>query len=463
MVFSKQFFIEPFVDTGLGNSAYLVGSRETGHAVMIDPLRDVERYRQAAERLGVRITHVLDTHLHNDFVSGARELAAQTGAAIGIGAGSQVAFAHQPLVADQVLESADVRLRVLATPGHTPEHLAFLLMTDEAPAALFSGGALMVGGAARTDLLGHEHAIPLARDLYHTLHDTLLKLPDEVGVYPTHGAGTFCSAPVSNERTTTIGRERRHNALALAKNEEDFIKQAMSNLPSYPVYYPHVRALNRRGPAVLGGLPVLKPLTPADVQAQQASGVLVLDVRPRKAIARGHVPGAYTIPLSTPLVTWAGWLIPFGTPLILVSEGAADRTRAVRELIKIGYDDLRGYLEGGMEAWARDGLPLETRREIAPAELRERLHDESLVVLDVRLDSEWRAGHIPGAVHIENGDLPWKPLDLPRDRPIAVHCAHGDRSTAAIAVLQRRGYHDLMHVEGGFSAWAEAGYEVTGR
>lgn len=461
MTNSDSIFIEQFVDTRLGNSAYLVGSHASQRAVLIDPLRDVEQYRHAAERLGVHITHILDTHLHNDFVSGARELAAQTGAIIGLGAQFGVEFEHLSLEENQLVASGDLQVKVLATPGHTPEHISFLLVQENGPTALFSGGALMVGGAARTDLLGHEHAVPLARQSYHTLQHKLLTLKDAVAVYPTHGAGTFCAAPTSSERTSTIGRERLTNYLLQAQTEEAFIKAALTGLPSYPVYYPYVRAMNRRGPRVLGGVPVLKPLQPDAVQALAENGVAVLDVRPWRRFAEGHIPGAYGIQVDAPLSTWAGWLIPFGTPLVLVSDSITDQVEAVRQLIRIGYDDLRGYMAGDMEAWAEAGLPIETVPTLSVRELHERLNDkDDLLVLDVRQQNEWDAGHIPGALHIENGLLATHTPALPTERPIAVHCARGSRSMAGISVLLRKGYHNLIQVEGGFTAWRAAGGEV---
>jgi hydroxyacylglutathione hydrolase len=459
---TKTLFIEPFVDEGLGNSAYLVGSHETHTAALIDPLRDVDRYLAAAERLSVTITHALDTHLHNDFLSGAREIAARTGAVIGASAAAKVGFDHRPLAENDEVAMGEARLRVMHTPGHTPEHIAFLLTDDDAPTALFSGGALIVGGAARTDLLGHDLSEPLARHLYHTLHHKLLTLPDAVNVYPTHGAGSFCVAPASPERTTTIGRERKTNPLARAKTEDEFLARALSGLPSYPVYYREMRPINQRGPKVLGGVPVLKPLSAAEVHAQIERGALALDVRRRGAFAAAHIPGAYGIRVDAPLVTWAGWLIPFGAPLILVTDSAAERESAVRQLVRIGYESLLGYLEGGVEAWVKAGLRTERVQTMTAAELRERLNSgEALAVLDVRQDSEWEAGHIPGALHIENGRLPYDdPLPLPADRPIVVHCAHGARSTAAISVLARRGYRDLILVKDGFAGWAAAGFEV---
>jgi hydroxyacylglutathione hydrolase len=454
-------FVEQFVDEGLGNSAYLVGSHATKAAALIDPLRDVDQYLAAAERLSVKITHVLDTHLHADFISGARELAAQAGAVIGVSAEAKVGFDHRPLAENDGLEIGDVRLVVLQTPGHTPEHISFLLTEAGSPTALFSGGALIVGGAARTDLLGHDLTLPLARHLYHTLRDKLLTLPDEVNVYPTHGAGSFCVAPASSDRVTTIGRERRSNPLAQVKTEGEFVTRALSGLPSYPVYYKEMRPINQRGPKLLGGVPVLKPLPAEEVRGQIERGGLVLDVRPKEAFAEAHIPGAYGIALDAPLVTWAGWLIPFDAPLILVAASVADREAAVRQLIRIGYDNLLGYLEGGVEAWVKADLRTERLQTMSVAELRARVRSgEALTVLDVRQDSEWEAGHIPGALHIENGRLPYDNLSLSTDRPIAVHCAHGTRSTTAISVLLRRGYRNLILVTGGFVAWQARRFEV---
>src|SRR5512134_3694514 len=225
----STYFIEPFVDTGLGNSAYLIGSRENKKGILIDPLRDVDRYLQAARERGLTLTHVLDTHLHADFVSGNREIAAQTDAVIGASAEAGLGFDHQRLSEDSVLDLGAFQLRVMTTPGHTPEHISFLVLEADGktPSALFSGGALIVGGAARTDLLTPGLTHPLASQLYHTIHDKLLKLPDEVNVFPTHGAGSFCVAPVSSERTTTIGHERKTNKLAQPQSEAEFIQRAL--------------------------------------------------------------------------------------------------------------------------------------------------------------------------------------------------------------------------------------------
>jgi hydroxyacylglutathione hydrolase len=405
---------------------------------------------------------VLDTHLHADFVSGNREIAHQTGAVIGTSAEAKVGFDHQPLTEDSVIDLGAFRVRVMTTPGHTPEHISFLLLEPDAktPSALFSGGALIVGGAARTDLLTPELTQPLARQLYHTIHDRLLTLPDTLEVFPTHGAGSFCVAPSSSDRTTTIGRERLNNALALARSEEEFVRRALAGLPSYPTYYKYLREINQRGAKILGGIPLLKPLSASEVKAlmDADAGVVVLDVRHGKQFGAGHVPNSYGIRVDAPLTTWAGWLIPFGSRIVLVGASADEIVAATRQLIRIGYDNLVSRLEGGIEAWARE-FPVETIPSIDAKELRERLDEVMLV--DVRQQSEWDAGHIPGATHFEGGRVAWDDLPFPHDRPLAIQCASGNRSMSVSSVLRQRGYHNVIQVEGGINKWKMHGFEVV--
>ena len=454
------YFIEPFVDSGLGNSAYLIGSHDTKRAVLIDPLRDTDRYVAAASERGLTLTHVLDTHLHADFISGNREIAHQTGALIGASAGAGLGFEHVPLDDSSVIDMGAFQIRVMTTPGHSHEHISFLVVEADGktPSALFSGGALIVGGAARTDLLGHEHTHGLAHELYHTIHDKLLKLPDEVNVYPTHGAGSFCVAPASSERTTTIGRERKLNPLAQALSEEEFFKRSQQGLPAYPTYYKYMRALNQKGAKILGGVPILKPLSAAEVKSLMGEGVVVLDVRHHKKFGAGHIPNSYGIRVDAPLVVWAGWVIPFGSRILLLGESPAERAEAMRQLIRIGYDDVVGYLEGGIESWARE-YPVESVRSMNAKELRERIEEVTLV--DVRRDSEWEDGHIAGAIHFEGGRVAWDELPFAHDAPLAIQCASGNRSMIAISVLKRRGYSNVIQVEGGITQWKMNGFDVT--
>jgi hydroxyacylglutathione hydrolase len=459
---TTPFFIKPFVDTGLGNSAYLIGSHDTKKGILIDPLRDVDRYLHTASELGLTLTHVLDTHLHADFVSGNREIAHQTGAVIGASAEAKVGFDHHPLTEDSVIDLGAFQIRVTSTPGHTPEHISFLVVEPEnkTPSALFSGGALIVGGAARTDLLGHELSQPLARHLYHTIHDKLLKLPDELEVFPTHGAGSFCVAPTSSDRTTTMGRERRTNALAQPQSEEEFVKRALTGLPSYPTYYKYMREVNQKGARILGGVPILKPFSASEVKAMMDTdaNVVVLDIRHNRAFGAGHIPNSYAVRVDAPLTTWAGWLIPFGSRILLVAENADQRSEATRQLIRIGYDGIVGYLEGGIEAWARE-YSIEAVQSMNPKELRERLDEVYLV--DVRMKSEWDAGHIPGAIHFEGGRIAWDELPFPNTKPLAIQCASGNRSMSVISVLKRRGVHNVIQVEGGINRWRMHGFEVV--
>ncbi|MBI4497115.1 MAG: MBL fold metallo-hydrolase [Chloroflexi bacterium] len=456
--------IRQFVDEGLGNAAHLIISERAGVAALIDPLRSVDPYLDAAAAAGVRISYVLETHVHNDFISGSREVAARTGARIAASAAAGLAFDYHPVREGEVVVVGDVHLRVLETPGHTPEHVSYLAEDRSAldqPPVLFSGGSLLVGAVARTDLLGHEHTLGLAHDLYRSLHEKILRLPDTVAVFPTHGAGSFCAAPPSAERSTTIGRERQANLFVQLPSADALADALARSLPSYPTYYRHMAAINRRGPRVLERLPHLAPLSPAAVADRLRRGEAVVDLRPVDDYLAGHIPGAYQVELRPAFASWVGWVVPFGTPLILVSAAPEAHHEAVRQLVNIGYDDLPGYLDGGMAAWSAAGLPAARAQATTVAEVRERLErGEPLVVLDVRLHAEWEAGHIPGAVHIEGGALPEQGQTLPKDRPIVVHCGVEQRATTAFSVLERLGFTDLRLVRGGWTAWSGAGFPV---
>lgn len=456
--------VRQFVDDGLGNSAHLVISERAGMAALIDPLRDVDQYQEVARREGVRITHVFETHLHNDFVSGSRELAALTGARIVASADAGLNFDHQPVRDGDILPLGEVSITVLATPGHTPEHVSFLARDSthaEEPPVLFSGGSLLVGAVSRTDLLGHEHATGLARQLYHTLHERILPLGDDVIVHPTHGAGSFCTAAAAAESTTTVGRERHGNPLLALHDPRAFTDRVLASMPSYPTYFHSMRAVNTRGPRLLGDLPRLAPLSPQDVQARQHGGEAVVDMRSVHDYARGHIPGIYHVELRPAFASWVGWVVPFGTPVILVSDTTEVQQYAIRQLIRIGYDDLPGYLEGGMEAWARAGLPVESVPILTMRQVRNRLDQgEPLLVMDVRQSHEWAAGHIPQAETLEAGAMPTADLRLPHDRLIATHCGHGQRAATALSVLEQRGYRNLAVITESVDDWQKAGGEV---
>ncbi len=371
----KSLFVKQFVDEGLGNSSYLIASEETGIAAVIDPQRDVDKYVKTAESLGLKLTYALDTHLHADFVSGAHELGHHLGLRhppddfqIGASAKANAEFQHIALHEGDRLPLGHLSIGILETPGHTPEHISFAIYEkkSETPGTLFSGGSLIVGGTGRPDLLGHEHAASLAHDLYNTIHKKLALLPDDVVVYPTHGAGSFCNTSSSGDRFTTIGQERLNNPFLQLPDEEGFVERATTGLSSYPTYYRHMRAVNKKGGRILGslGTPTLEPLSPEQVKQQLKTGAVVVDIRDTDCFLDGHIEGSYGIPLVTPLITWAGWVIPFGTPIILLTQHSAERQEATRQLVRIGYDDLRGYLDGGIKAWQESGFPLVSHKSV---------------------------------------------------------------------------------------------------
>jgi len=468
----KSLFVKQFVDEGLGNSSYLIASEGTGIAAVIDPQRDVDKYIQVAEGLGLKLTYALDTHLHADFVSGLHELAHHLALQhdhpqfqIGESAAAEAEFKHLALREGDKLSLGNLSIGVLATPGHTPEHVSFGIFDekDETPQTLFTGGSLIVGGTGRPDLLGHEHALPLAHELYNTIHNKFAPLPDDVVVYPTHGAGSFCNTTASGARFTTIGQERLSNPFLQISEEDEFVNRALTGLSTYPTYYRHMRAVNKKGGRILGGVPVLEPLSPKDVQDQIKTGAVVLDIRETHRFLDGHIEDSYGIPLVTPLITWAGWVIPFGTPVILIAETSAERQEATRQLIRIGYDDLRGFLEGGVKAWRESGLPLVSTKSVNAEQLKEWMtQKDAPIILDVRFNKEWHSGHIRGARHVEAGALGEVAHSfLQEDRPVVVHCQRGNRSTVAISILEQKKFKNLYALESGVQSWIQAGYEVV--
>ena len=470
----KSLFVKQLVDEGLGNSSYLIASEETGIAAVIDPQRDVDKYVKIAEGSGLKLTYALDTHLHADFVSGAHELAHYLGSKhghhhfqIGASAAAHAEFEHVSLHDGDRLSLGNLSIGVLATPGHTPEHISFGIFgeKDGTPQTLFSGGSLIVGGTGRPDLLGHEHTIPLAHDLYHTIHKKIAPLPDDVVVYPTHGAGSFCNTTSSGARSTTIGQERASNPFLQIQDENEFVERATTNLSSYPTYYRYMRAVNKSGGRILGslGLPAIRPLSPDQVKQQVKAGAVIIDIRDTDCFLEGHIEGSYGIPLVTPLMTWAGWVIPFGTPIVLVAQTSAEIHEATRQLVRIGYDDLCGYLNGGIQAWEEVGLSVVSTKRLSAPQLKDWLSQkDGPVVLDVRFNKEWYAGHIPNAKHVEAGALPQVARSLlPEDRPLVVYCQRGNRSTVAISLLEQKGFKNLYALEAGIQSWLLAGYEIV--
>jgi hydroxyacylglutathione hydrolase len=439
--------IVTFRDEGLGNSSYLVDLGD-GRGLVLDPSRDPGPYLAAAEQRGLWLAWTVETHLHADFVSGSRELAA-TGAAVLAPAAGGLQFPHRGLGDGDEVDLGGLWLRALATPGHTPEHLAWLLVDGGRPLALFSGGSLLVGAVARTDLISPDRTEELARALWRSLHERILTLPDDLAVYPTHGAGSFCSAPTGAEPTTTIGREKANNPLLAAADEDAFVQLLLGGLGSYPGYFLRLRETNRRGPRVYGAEPPrLTPLSAQQVHLLVAGGAELVDGRPIADFAAGHVPGALSVPLRSAFATWLGWLVPDDRPLVLVLDADQNRGELVHQCQKVGYERLAGELAGGMATWRAAGLPQ------ARIELVDIADHASGAVLDVRQHGEFASGHLPGAQHVELGSLAGMG-EVPAG-PLAVMCGHGERAMTGASLLQRAGYRDLSVLVGGPGDWSKA-------
>jgi len=348
----------PVRDAGLGNSAYLVDLGDGG-ALLIDPQRIAGPYLDAAERLGLRARFVAETHLHADFVSGGRELAV-TGAELLAPEAGGYAFDHRGLTDDDEVDLGGPTLRVIATPGHTPEHLAYLLLDDGEPAALFSGGTLIAGGVARPDLIAPDRTGSLARAAWRSITHRLMRLPDDLPVYPTHGGGSFCSAGTSDRTTTTIGHERATNPLLQVSGEDEFVARLLGGLGSFPPYFLHLREVNRTGPETHGrDLPTLPRLAPDELAAAMAAGAVVVDARPIDRFAAGHVPGSISIELGRQFGTWLGWVVEFGSPVAFVLDEDQDEHGLVAQALTVGYDRLVGRLGGGVADWASSGRSLD--------------------------------------------------------------------------------------------------------
>ena len=440
--------IDSVVDEGLGHSSYVVGLGD-GSALVVDPARFPDRQRQVGREHGWRINWTLDTHSHADYISGSPELAAD-GATFVASAGAGLEVGHRPVDAGESVDvAAGVELRAIATPGHTPDHLAFLLVGGGAPAALFSGGSLMVGALGRTDLLGDEHREALARALFRSLRAEILTLPDDLPVYPTHGAGSFCSAPAGAARTTTIGRERATNPLLGIDDEDRFVETLLAGLGSFPSYFRELPEINRRGPRLYPALPALARLDLDTVRAHLAGGAVLVDARRIDAFSQLHPRGAISIEHRPVFGSWLGWLVPLAQPVVFLLDDATDRADLVRQCLTIGHEAILGELDGGLATWVAAGLDVESIPLVGPFEV-------AATVVDVRQDTEWTGGHLPDAVHVELGAL--AATTLP-DTAMTLMCGHGERAMTGASLLEAAGRRDLSVLAGGPDDW----HEATGR
>jgi hydroxyacylglutathione hydrolase len=459
-MYFKQFYLGC-----LAHASYLIGSE--GQATVVDPQRDVDQYIDEAEAHGFRIKYVIETHLHADFVSGHRELAARTGAEIIFGHRAGATFPHRGVKDNDEVSLGNVTLRFMETPGHTPESISILVIDREVsprPQKVLTGDTLFIGDVGRPDLAGALgfNAAQMAGMLYDSLHGKLLKLDDAVEVFPAHGAGSMCGRNISQETSSTIGEQRRFNYALKAMAREEFVRMMTIDLPEAPPYFPRDAEINRAGAVSLNELPRPAALTPIEVKRlAQESGYVVLDVRAAFEFGTGHVPGALNIALGGQFASWAGTLIPMGTPLIIVAGSAEAIDEAVMRLARVGLESVKGFLEGGMSAWEKAGLEVARVEQIRVEELERRLKEEpGLQVIDVRRPTEYLAGHVPGALPAPLSELKGHVREFDLMRPTAVICAGGYRSSAATSILQAHGFRTLCNVTGGTGEWIKAGFPV---
>jgi len=450
-------YFEQFYLGCLAHASYMLGSE--GEAVIVDPQRDVEIYLEAAQKQGLAIRHIFETHLHADFVSGHQELAARTGARIYLSRAAGATFPHVDVDDGYSLRVGKLNFEVLATPGHTSESIS-LLVTDEEnaqkPWAVLTGDTLFIGDVGRPDLSPTHTPPQLAALLYDSLHQKLLTLPDGVLVYPAHGAGSLCGRNMRAERFSTIGTERLTNYALQIKDRDEFVRQMTTNLPAKPDYFLADAAINRTGATSLADLPELKPIPALEVRKRLDGDAVALDVRPGEQFAAAHVLGSVSIPLSGQFASWAGAVLGLGSRLVLVADTAEQVNEARLRLARVGIENVSGYLQDGVEGWRKAGLTVTQVPQISAQELASRLASGKIQVLDVRRESEFESGHIEGA--------DWHPLDrfkaalpdIPKDAALAVHCKGGYRSLIACSLLQRAGYHNVVDLAGGFDAWQAA-------
>ncbi|HVF55923.1 MAG TPA: MBL fold metallo-hydrolase [Pyrinomonadaceae bacterium] len=459
-MYFKQFYLGC-----LAHASYLIGS--DGEAAVVDPQRDVDEYIAAAAAENLRIRYVIETHLHADFVSGHKELAARTGAEVVFCHRAGAAFPHRAVRDGDELKIGKVVLRIMETPGHTPESISVLVNDADAvgePQKVLTGDTLFIGDVGRPDLAGARGYTTemMAGMLYDSLHEKLLALDDSTEVFPAHGAGSMCGRNISKETSSTIGQQRRFNYALAPMTKDEFVRVLTTDLPEAPAYFSHDAEVNRAGAVALTELSPARPLAAEEVAALAAAGHVVLDVRSAEEFGAGHIPGALNVGLSGQFASWAGSLVEPRARLIIVAESDEQVGEAALRLARVGLENVRGYLRGGMKAWTESGREAARVRQISVGELKQLLDEEpSLQLLDVRRPAEYASGHAPRAVSVPlSTRLAERFPALDTARPLAVICAGGYRSSAATSLLAQNGFQHLLNVTGGTGAWVAAGFPV---
>ena len=462
-------FFQHIYEKGLAQASYLIGCQRTGEAIVIDPRRDIDVYLEIAEKEKLRITKITETHIHADFLSGTRELATATNAEVLLsdegGADWEYQFKHTSLKDGSVFKVGNLRFEVLHTPGHTPEHISFLL-TDTAasdkPIMIFTGDFVFVGDVGRPDLLEKAAGIQGtriigAKQMFNSLKRFKV-LPDYVQVWPGHGAGSACGKALGAVPSSTVGYEKLVNWALQIDDEEEFVEALLEGQPEPPKYFAMMKKLNKIGPDILGGIPHPARLTLSQFENAVKENLTIVDTRNKLSFAGGHVPGSINIQDNSAFSTWAGWILDYEKPFILIAHDHRVE-ELTKQLIRIGLDNIDGYLSD-IDGWANLGHELETVNQMTCSELSRNMEENSVNVIDVRGYSEYNSGHLPNAKNIHVGYILDNLDSIPKDKDLVVHCASGDRSSIAASLLLSKGFKNVTNLTGGFSNWANNGFEI---
>jgi hydroxyacylglutathione hydrolase len=448
---------------GVAECSYLLGDDAAHICAVVDPRPDVDIYIETARRFGMAITHVFETHIHADFLSGARELVDRLGGGaklyVSTEGGAEYGFDHEPVRDGVEFTFGGMRIKARFTPGHTPEHMSYMLYDDhkDTPWGVLSGDAFFVDSVGRPDLLGDGQTEELTEKLFHTVRNVFMALPDEVIIYPCHGAGSACGPDIGDRMSSTIGYERRFNRYSKIKDLEDFKHVILNDAPPVPTHYPRLKKVNARGPEVLRNLPRISPLSVEEFEEKADGRAQLLDLRDMMAFGSGHVAGSLNIGAQPELSVWAGWLLDPERPIYLVTHEDGEVDDVLRLLWRTGFTNFGGYLAGGIGTWREAGKRLAQIPQISVQGLKDA---KDIVPLDVRKPDEWKAGHIPGATHAFLGELRSKLQDLDKSTPYATYCASGFRASIASSLLAAQGFTNIRNVPGSWKAWKAAGYST---
>ncbi len=462
-MYLQQYFIE-----GLGCVSYLIGCESRGAAAVIDPDRDVQKYLNTAKERGLQITHIIETHLHADHVSGNTELAARTGADIYLHEASGAEFAHKTLKHNDAIQLGNIQIKAIHTPGHTPESIT-LLVSDTTranePWLALTGDTLFVNDIGRPDLVGAQAALGLAKEMYRSVFDKILPLNDSLLIYPGHGAGSLCGKSIGAMKSSTLGFERKYNPALQPRSQEEFVAFATSELPNQPANHTRIKTINRKGPKPLGDIPP-KPLSVQQAVEIFQKGAALLDMRSKDEFSKAHIPGSVHIEFDSQLSNRIGFMLPSDAPIVLLLEDASQYKEIVYALARVGYENTLGYLAESLQAWQHAGLPLTAGYiiDVEPAELSQMLKNcsngDCPTIVDVREAWEYQQGHVPDAKLIPLGQLASRLNELNPEKPVAVICASGSRSQSAAGLLGQKGFKTVYNVLGGTNAWIYSGLEI---